>query len=122
MITFCIVVLIFINDYLRYGMRLNGAILEGPDMISFCEMQKKSYIMPPCRNKTPPPDPVVPSSSSMDPSSSEWSNWSSHNNHDSADSLGVKTYDPWVATNAEDIEDAIADIKEKSRNGSESLT
>jgi hypothetical protein len=58
----------------------------------------------------------------MDPSSSEWSNWSSHNNHDSADSLGVKTYDPWVATNAEDIEDAIADIKEKSRNGSESLT
>ncbi|KAG1781412.1 hypothetical protein EV702DRAFT_1041938 [Suillus placidus] len=104
----------------RYGMRLNGAILEGPDMISFCEMQKKSYIMimPPCRSKTPPPDPIVPSSSSMDPSSSEWSNWSSHNNHDSADSLGVKTYDPWVATNAEDIEDAIADIKEKSRNGS----
>ncbi|KAG2739762.1 hypothetical protein P692DRAFT_20754688 [Suillus brevipes Sb2] len=99
-------------------MRLNGAILEGPDMISFCEMQKKSYIMPPCRSKTPPPDPIVPSSSSMDPSSSEWSNWSSHNNHDLADGLGVKTYDPWVATNAEDIEDAIADIKEKSRNGS----
>ncbi|KAG1822069.1 uncharacterized protein BJ212DRAFT_1477898 [Suillus subaureus] len=61
-------------------------------------------------------DIIVPSSSSMDPSSSKWSNWSSHNNHDLTDSLsaGVKTYDPWVANNAEDIEDVIADIKEKS--------
>ncbi|KAG1851066.1 hypothetical protein DFJ58DRAFT_729045 [Suillus subalutaceus] len=76
------------------------------------------------KSKTPPPDPVVPSSSSMDPSSSEWSNWTSHNNHDSTNSLsaGVKTYDPWVANNAEDIEDTIADLKEKSRNSSESLT
>ncbi|KAG1893163.1 uncharacterized protein F5891DRAFT_986153 [Suillus fuscotomentosus] len=89
-------------------MRLDSAILEGLDMISFCKMQKKSYIMLPCRSKTPPPDPVVPSS------------LSSHNNYDSADSLsaGVKTYDPWVANNAEDIEDTITDMKEKSRNGS----
>lgn len=102
-------------------MRLNGAILEGPDMISFCKMQKKSYIMPPSRSKTPPPDPVVPPSSSMDPSSSEWSNWSSNDLTDSL-SAGVKTYNPWVANNAEDIEDAIADIKEKSQNSSESPT
>ncbi|KAG1799616.1 uncharacterized protein BJ212DRAFT_1488244 [Suillus subaureus] len=76
--------------------------------------------MPSCQSKNPPPDPVVPSSSSMDPSSSKWSNWSSHNNHDLTDSLsaGVKTYDPWVANNAEDIEDVIADIKEKSQNSS----
>lgn len=105
-------------------MRLNGSILEGPDMIAFCDMQRKTYIMPQCRSKTPPPDPVVPSDpavpSSIDPSSSEWSDWSSHNNLDSTD--GVKTYNPWVANNAEDIEDAIADRMETLRNGSESST
>jgi hypothetical protein len=85
-------------------------------MISFCDMQRKSYLMPQARSKTPPPDPVVPSS--IDPSSSEWSDWS--NNVDSTDSVKTKTYNPWVANNAEDIEDAIADRMEKLRNGSES--
>ncbi|KAG1844870.1 hypothetical protein C8R48DRAFT_780091 [Suillus tomentosus] len=61
---------------------------------------------------TPPPDPVVP----PELGSSEWSDWSSHNNIDSTD--GVKTYNPWVANNAEDVEDAIADRMEKLRKGS----
>ncbi|KAG1894222.1 uncharacterized protein F5891DRAFT_985223 [Suillus fuscotomentosus] len=65
-----------------------------------CSISRRSYLMPPCRSKTPPPDPVVPSNSSMDP---VWPNW---------------TYNPWVANNAEDIEDAIADREEKSRNNS----
>ncbi|KAG1795958.1 uncharacterized protein HD556DRAFT_1307185 [Suillus plorans] len=98
----------------RYGMRLNGSILEGLDMISFCDMQRKSHLTPQCQSKTPPPDPVVPSSFSMDPSSSKWSTWSSYNNCDPTDNLSdVKAYNPWVANNAEDIEDAIADRKEK---------
>ncbi|KAG1901789.1 uncharacterized protein F5891DRAFT_979276 [Suillus fuscotomentosus] len=63
-------------------------------------------------SKTPPPDPVVP----PELGSSKWSDWSSHNNIDLTD--GVKTYNPWVANNAEDVKDAIADRMEKLRKGS----
>ncbi|KAG2085237.1 uncharacterized protein F5147DRAFT_782149 [Suillus discolor] len=47
----------------RYGMRLNGAILEGPEFVSFCEMQKRSYLALPPQSITPPVE-QVPSSSS----------------------------------------------------------
>ncbi|KAG1889804.1 uncharacterized protein F5891DRAFT_1198328 [Suillus fuscotomentosus] len=47
----------------KYGMRLNGAMLEGPELISFCVMRKKSYLAPPCRSTTPPYE-KIPSSSS----------------------------------------------------------
>ncbi|KAG1803962.1 uncharacterized protein BJ212DRAFT_1581118 [Suillus subaureus] len=79
-----------------------------------CEDVATSAILK-VKARPPPPDPIVPSSSSMDPSSSKWSNWSSNDLTDSL-SAGVKTYNPWVANNAEDIKDTIADIKEKSRN------
>ncbi|KAG1740431.1 uncharacterized protein EDB91DRAFT_1248312 [Suillus paluster] len=66
-------------------------------------------------SKTPPPsDPIVPSS--IDPSSSEWSDWSG-NNLDLTDNLsGVKAYNPWAANNAEDIKDTIAERTEKLRS------
>ncbi|KAG1867358.1 hypothetical protein F4604DRAFT_1927661 [Suillus subluteus] len=67
----------------RYGVRLNGAMLEGPDMASFCEMRKRSFLAPPPHSITPPVE-TLPSSSSASmtgpiPSSSNvWSSWSAH--------------------------------------------
>ncbi|KAG1851801.1 hypothetical protein C8R48DRAFT_777751 [Suillus tomentosus] len=47
-----------------YGMRLNGAIFEGNDLVSFCDMRQKSYLIAqPPRSITPPPEKIVPSSS-----------------------------------------------------------
>ncbi|KAG1885840.1 uncharacterized protein F5891DRAFT_1201663 [Suillus fuscotomentosus] len=65
----------------KYGKRLNGAMLEGPELISFCDMRKKSYLAPPCRSITPPPEKAPSSSlaSNIGPipsSSSGWSTWS----------------------------------------------
>ncbi|KAG1907980.1 uncharacterized protein F5891DRAFT_974570 [Suillus fuscotomentosus] len=64
-----------------YGKRLNCAMLEGPELISFCDMWKKSYLAPPCRSITPPPEKAPSSSlaSNIGPipsSSSGWSTWS----------------------------------------------
>ncbi|KAG0697354.1 hypothetical protein DFH29DRAFT_878763 [Suillus ampliporus] len=63
-----------------YGMRLNGAVLEGSDLLSFCDMQKKSYLMAQPRSTTPPPEKIVPSSSitNASPSKSSSSNVLSH--------------------------------------------
>ncbi|KAG1889590.1 uncharacterized protein F5891DRAFT_1198655 [Suillus fuscotomentosus] len=47
----------------KYGMRLNGAMLEGLELISFCVMRKKLYLAPPCQSTTPPFE-KIPSSSS----------------------------------------------------------
>ncbi|KAG2048983.1 hypothetical protein BDR06DRAFT_1012510 [Suillus hirtellus] len=35
------------NVVTRYGMRLNGMVLEGPEMIAFCDMWKRSFLAPP---------------------------------------------------------------------------
>ncbi|KAG1836179.1 hypothetical protein DFJ58DRAFT_847121 [Suillus subalutaceus] len=67
----------------RYGVRLNRVMLEGPDMTSFCEMRKRSFLAPPPCSITPPVE-TLPSSSSASmtgpiPSSSNvWSSWSAH--------------------------------------------
>ncbi|KAG1765477.1 hypothetical protein EV702DRAFT_1051013 [Suillus placidus] len=92
-----------------------SAMLKGLDMITFCDMRRKSYLTLQCRSKTPPPsDPIVPSSTN--PNSSKWSNWSG-SNLDSTDNLSsFKAYDPWVANNAKDIEDTIAERAEKLQN------
>ncbi|KAG2028573.1 hypothetical protein BDR03DRAFT_1019625 [Suillus americanus] len=42
------------NVATRYGRRLNGTMLEGIDMLSFCEMQRKSYLAPQPQSVTPP--------------------------------------------------------------------
>ncbi|KAG1777244.1 hypothetical protein EV702DRAFT_1197572 [Suillus placidus] len=47
-----------------YGMRLNGVILERHDLIAFCEIRRKSYLQPPPRSVTPPPEKLIASSGS----------------------------------------------------------
>ncbi|KAG1825224.1 hypothetical protein DFJ58DRAFT_738560 [Suillus subalutaceus] len=67
------------NVATRYGRRLNGAMLEGIDMLSFCEMRRKSYLAPQPRSVTPPPEKAHSSSLTAiaDPGtfSSAWTNW-----------------------------------------------
>lgn len=46
-------------------MRLNGVILERHDLIAFCEIRRKSYLQPPPRSVTPPPEKVTASSNSI---------------------------------------------------------
>ncbi|KAG2113777.1 uncharacterized protein F5147DRAFT_650196 [Suillus discolor] len=65
----------------RFGMRLNGAMLEGSEWSLFCELRKRSYLAPPPRSITPPIE-KDPSSSSGSitgpilPSSNAWPAWS----------------------------------------------
>ncbi|KAG1897337.1 uncharacterized protein F5891DRAFT_982725 [Suillus fuscotomentosus] len=93
-----------------YGMRLNGAILEGPDLISFCDIRRRSYTtMPQHRSITPPP--VRLPSSSSGRSLSSWTSWA-------ADPEGIvdhplssiapssSTFDRWIV-NPEDTQDNI---------------
>ncbi|KAG1779355.1 hypothetical protein EV702DRAFT_1195318 [Suillus placidus] len=107
-----------------YAMRLNGAIIEGHDLISFCEMRKKSFVTSQ-RSITPPPKASVPSSSNTDlgPSSLSPSNvrgsWSSSvedNNtaldHSSSVNTSL-TFDPWTANNSDDIRDCFETEMEK---------
>ncbi|KAG2097503.1 uncharacterized protein F5147DRAFT_777951 [Suillus discolor] len=46
-----------------YGMRLNSTILERHELVSFCEMRQKSYLKPPPRSITPPPQKMASSHS-----------------------------------------------------------
>ncbi|KAG2046255.1 hypothetical protein BDR06DRAFT_1014875 [Suillus hirtellus] len=103
----------------RYGMRLNGAMLKGPDMLSFCEMQRRSYLVPQPRSVTPPPEKVVSSSSASitNLSSITWTNWSA-----GFEDLGIasnpstlnpsQTADPWTV-NPNDMLDARTEKTEK---------
>ncbi|KAG1845074.1 hypothetical protein C8R48DRAFT_780081 [Suillus tomentosus] len=100
-----------------YGMRLNGTILERHDLISFCEMRKKSYLKPPPRSITPPPEKIASSSSltcSSDPPSSALSTWTANPEAvegainqllavDSTTSSSESSFDPWTV-NPEDNE------------------
>lgn len=102
-------------------MRLNGAILEGLDMISFCNIRSNSYLSPP-RSVTPPPEktvlapsitpsPVDSSSSAVTAPgrSSMWDVWSANSAIDIADKSPVtpssSMFDPWTV-NVEDNIDA----------------
>ncbi|KAG1899890.1 uncharacterized protein F5891DRAFT_980831 [Suillus fuscotomentosus] len=118
-----------------YAMRLNGAIIEGCDLISFCEMRKKSFLTPQ-RSVTPPPQASVPSSSNLNtdqgPSSSSssgvWAPWSTSaegNNTALDHSSGVNassTFDPWTANNPNDICDRIEAEAETHADPGESPT
>jgi hypothetical protein len=98
-------------------MQLNGTILERHDLISFCEMRKKSYLKPPPRSITPPPEKIASSSSltcSSDPPSSALSTWTANPEAvegainqllavDSTTSSSESSFDPWTV-NPEDNE------------------
>ncbi|KAG1897446.1 uncharacterized protein F5891DRAFT_982629 [Suillus fuscotomentosus] len=93
-----------------YGMRLNGAILEGPDLISFCDIRRRSYTTTLQHRSITPPPVRLPSSSSGR-SLSSWTSWA-------ADPEGIvdhplssvtpssSTFDPWIV-NPEDTQDNI---------------
>jgi hypothetical protein len=91
-----------------YGMRLNGAILEGPDLVSFCDIWRRSYMTTP-QHQSITPLPVQPPSSSLGRSLSSWTSWA-------ADPEDIVDYpllsvtpsllasDPWIV-NPEDTQD-----------------
>lgn len=104
-----------------YGMRLNGVILEGLEMISFCEIRRRSYTTTtaPQRSVTPPPE-RIPSTSSANNLS--WASWS-FNPEDIADRPPLRVtpdtseYNPWVV-NPEDTQNEIdAGAEKLSDNG-----
>ncbi|KAG1787212.1 uncharacterized protein HD556DRAFT_1312927 [Suillus plorans] len=99
----------------RYGMRLSGVILEGPEMILFCEMRKRSYLAPPAQSITPPVE-IAPSASTTSitdsPSSlNSWAPWSAspgdvdvaHDPSSSTINPSSSTSDPWTVDNQESI-------------------
>ncbi|KAG2136428.1 hypothetical protein DEU56DRAFT_756334 [Suillus clintonianus] len=100
-----------------YAMRLNGAVLEYHDLLSFCETRKKSFVTPGPRSVTPPPECIAPSvglptPSIPTPSSSSWTSWSAgaaftHSQNDiPLAGPSSSTPNPWVV-NAEDTQDTI---------------
>jgi hypothetical protein len=103
---------------LSYGMRLNGAILEGPDLVSFCKIRKSSYIttVQP-RSITPPPVQLPPSSSTSAVSSlSSWASWTANPENPAHHELSSitpspSTLDPWTVDphDTQDDIDARAD-------------
>ncbi|KAG0691716.1 hypothetical protein DFH29DRAFT_883868 [Suillus ampliporus] len=96
-----------------YGMRMNGAILEGPDLVSFCKIRKSSYIttMQP-RSITPPPVQLPASSSTSVVSSlSSWASWTADpenpaHHESSSITPSSSTLDPWTV-NPQDAQDVI---------------
>ncbi|KAG1896777.1 uncharacterized protein F5891DRAFT_983199 [Suillus fuscotomentosus] len=110
----------------RYGMRLNSIMLGESDLIAFCDMRKRSYLVSqPRRCTTPPPDPVPSSLSNSvgttpTPSSSSWTTWNLGQDIDSANlddpssnvDLSLSTSDPWTV-DAQDIQDNIDASMEK---------
>ncbi|KAG2750769.1 hypothetical protein P692DRAFT_20728873 [Suillus brevipes Sb2] len=111
----------------RYGVRLNGSILQGPELISFCDMRKRSYLAPPPRSITPPVETIASSSSDSithpTPSStSAWSTWSAHpEGADAAQSPSASvnpsssTFQAWNV-DEHDIQDENSIVAEKIRD------
>ncbi|KAG1726609.1 hypothetical protein EDD22DRAFT_961390 [Suillus occidentalis] len=78
-----------------YGCRLNSAMLEWHEFTSFCEMCRKSHVVPPPRSLTPPPERLIP----VEPSpSSSWTSWSPEDLASAGPQIdtGPSTEDPWV--------------------------
>ncbi|KAG1741377.1 hypothetical protein EDD22DRAFT_851700 [Suillus occidentalis] len=98
---------------LSYEMRLNGVILEGSDLISFCKMWKSFH------EALPPPPPVqLLASSSISAVSSllSWASWTTNPEipaHDESSSIipSSSTLDPWAVNplDTQDDTDARAD-------------
>ncbi|KAG1744338.1 hypothetical protein EDD22DRAFT_958636 [Suillus occidentalis] len=106
----------------RHGMRLNSAILEGPDMLSFCEMRRRSYLAPQPRSITPPPEKVASSLSASiaNPTVSSptftWTTWNASSEDldttgNPASTLNTAQLDPWTV----DIHDMPEDEMENPR-------
>ncbi|KAG2048682.1 hypothetical protein BDR06DRAFT_1071144 [Suillus hirtellus] len=101
----------------RYGMRLNGVVLEGSEMIAFCNMWKRSFLVPPARSITPPVE-MAPSNSLTSitddsPSSSNtWAPWSTspgevdrlHDPSSSTINPISLTPDPWTVDKQQSID------------------
>ncbi|KAG1892882.1 uncharacterized protein F5891DRAFT_986331 [Suillus fuscotomentosus] len=108
-----------------YGMRLNGAILEAPDLASFCEMRKRSYLPSPHQRKITPPPERFPPASRTDSSLSSpnmWTTWNTSakgihiaDNPSSSAHPSLSTFDPWTL-NAQDIQDNIRTNSEELRD------
>ncbi|KAG1837945.1 hypothetical protein C8R48DRAFT_782522 [Suillus tomentosus] len=112
----------------KYGMRLNGVMLEGPELSSFCDMRKRSYLAPPPRSVTPPVE-QIPSSSLASitdpslPSSNGWSEWSAspssvdveHDPSSSANPSSSSAMQAWSVDEL-DVQDSIEASTEKLRD------
>ncbi|KAG1802905.1 uncharacterized protein HD556DRAFT_1437964 [Suillus plorans] len=114
------------NVATRYGMRLNSAMLEGIDMLSFCEMRGRSYLAPKLRSVTPPPK-KVPSTSSVavaDPgASSSWTTWTARPEDQAGNPLPsvnptclAAKPDAWTV-DADDVLDSFDSRTEKLKEG-----
>ncbi|KAG1799236.1 uncharacterized protein HD556DRAFT_1305482 [Suillus plorans] len=101
----------------QYGMRLNGAILDYHDMMSFCEMRRRSFLTPKPQSVTPPPERLAPSRADPGASTSSsgvaWTSWSDAEDGDRPTSdnnpitdVASATPDPWAVDN-NDVEDII---------------
>ncbi|KAG2127246.1 hypothetical protein DEU56DRAFT_958827 [Suillus clintonianus] len=109
----------------RYGMRLDGVMLEDSDLISFCDVRKRSYLAPPPRSTTPPVEQVPSSSSALvtDPSllpSNRWTTWSASPRsvdvqHDPSSSINPSSSSALQAWNVDAL-DSIDTRMEKSRD------
>ncbi|KAG1718645.1 hypothetical protein EDD22DRAFT_855345, partial [Suillus occidentalis] len=108
----------------RYGMRLNGVMLQGLELVSFCDMRKRSYLAPPPRSVTPPVEHILISSSvsttdsSLLPSNG-WTAWSSsvgaeHDLPSSINPSSSSALQPW-SVDVLDIRDSIEARAEKLR-------
>lgn len=112
-------------------MRLNGLMLGESDLIEFCDLRKRSYLVSqPRRCITPPPVPVPSNSSdfisaALTPSSSNWSAWNLGQDINGANDpspgvdLSSSTPDPWTV-DAQDIQDSIDARAEKLKDSGES--
>lgn len=93
-----------------YGMRLNGAILEGPYLISFCDIWRRLYTTTPQHRSNTPPPVQLPSSSSGR-SLSSWTSWAANpegivDHPLSSVAPSSLAFDPWIV-NPEDTQDNI---------------
>jgi hypothetical protein len=110
-------------------MRLDGSILQGHDLISFCDMRTKSYVKAQPRSVTPPPDKIFPLSSNIDaiPSSSnDSSHWTAAPkdidialNQSTTTNPSSSTSDPWTV-NEDDVQDSIGALAQKPQDNGES--
>ncbi|KAG2737713.1 hypothetical protein P692DRAFT_20761114 [Suillus brevipes Sb2] len=105
-------------------------MLQGPELVSFCDMRKRSYLAPPPRSVTPPVEHTLSSSSasitdSSLPPSNGWTAWSSsvgaeHDPPSSDNPSSSSALQPW-SVDALDIQDGIEARAEKLRETGEFL-
>jgi hypothetical protein len=70
-------------------------MLEWHEFTSFCEMRRKSHVVPPPQSLTPPPERLVP----VEPGpSSSWTSWSPEDLASAGPQIDARpsTEDPWV--------------------------